>query len=155
MCFNCRNKTIVPVVVDHYTAELGLDGRTYSVTLPSFEVLRCGNCGNEMLPDEGYEKLLAELRRRLGLLAPEEIRKRRVELGLSQQELADHLQVDVDDVNRWESGSQVQERSMNRHLMAFFKLPELRDYYRRLEKEYASQNRENVPNKTEPVGSAS
>jgi len=73
-------------------------------------------------------KLSEALRRQIGLLTPAEIRQKRKDLGLSQQDLADSLQVAMETVSRWETGAQMQQRSLDGFLRAFFDLPALREY---------------------------
>jgi putative zinc finger/helix-turn-helix YgiT family protein len=131
MCATCRQKAVRPVTID-YTAEMGHDGQTYVVTVPGLEVLECTNCQARMLADDSYEKLNESLRWQVGLLSPEEIKQQRKSLGLSQQELADYLQVAQETVSRWETGAQIQQRAMNRHLLGLFKVPELRAFYQGL-----------------------
>jgi putative zinc finger/helix-turn-helix YgiT family protein len=114
-----------------YAAKLEHDGRLYEVLVKGLEVLRCENCGAQMLPDAAYQRLTDALREKAGLLTPAQITQKRQELGLSQKELASHLGVAPETVCRWESGGQVQQRVMNDFLQAFFDLPELRAYLRR------------------------
>jgi hypothetical protein len=45
--------------------------------------------------------------------------------------LADLLGVAVFTLSRWETGAQIQQRSLDRFLRAFFKLPELREALQR------------------------
>ncbi len=130
-CGNCREKAIFPVVVD-YVADVGHDGHTYPIRIPNLEILQCEKCQTRMLLDEANEKITEALRKYLGLLTPEEIKAKRSELGISQQELADALQVELHLVSGWESGMQIQSRAMNRQLLAFFNVPAVRDYYREL-----------------------
>jgi len=119
--------TVQPVTAD-YTAEMDHDGRSYSITVPGLAILKCQRCQAVVLPDNAYVKLSDALRRQIGLLTPAEIRQKRKEIGLSQQELADALQVAMETVSRWETGAQMQQRSLDGFLRAFFDLPSLREY---------------------------
>ncbi len=130
-CGKCRERRVNPVTVD-YRAELEHDGRTYPVACRNLEILRCEACGNEMLPDEAYAKLNEALRFHAGLLMPSQIAEKRMALGLSQREFARLLGVASETVCRWENGGQIQQRVMNDLMNAFFKVPELREYLRRL-----------------------
>jgi putative zinc finger/helix-turn-helix YgiT family protein len=135
-CPNCREQAVWPTNVD-YTAEMGHDGSMYQVTVPGLEVLECRQCQARMLSDESSEKLNDALRLRVGLLTPREIKQKRKDLGLSQQELADYLQVAPETVSRWETGAQIQQRTMNRHLLGLFQIPELREFYRELNESHS------------------
>jgi putative zinc finger/helix-turn-helix YgiT family protein len=79
-----------------------------------------------VLDEEANLRISAAFREQAGLLSPEEIRQYRTALGLKQQELADLLGVAVSTLSRWETGAQIQQRSLDRFLRSFFKLPELR-----------------------------
>jgi putative zinc finger/helix-turn-helix YgiT family protein len=130
-CRSCREKMVNPVTVD-YTTEMEHDGRAYTVSVSHLEILRCGNCQEEQLPDESYLKLVEALRQKAGLLTPSQITQKRETLGLSQKEFAHLLGVAAETVCRWESGGQLQQRVMNDFMRAFFEVPELREYLKRL-----------------------
>jgi putative zinc finger/helix-turn-helix YgiT family protein len=149
-CGTCGQKAARPVTVD-YTSEMGHDGKAYTISIPGLEVLECENCHARMLSDGSYERLDEALRRQVGLLTPEEIKHQRKSLGLSQQELADYLQVAPETVSRWETGAQIQQRAMNRHLLGLFKVPDLRAFYGQLAG-HAVTNKADCSPLDEPVG---
>jgi putative zinc finger/helix-turn-helix YgiT family protein len=120
-----------PVTVD-YTTEMEHDGRSYTIAANDLEILRCGNCQAEQLSDESYLRLVEALRHKAGLLTPSQITQKREALGLSQKEFARLLGVASETVCRWENGGQLQQRVMNDFMQAFFALPELREYLKRL-----------------------
>ena len=126
-CGTCRERALVPVVIDYQT-EVGHDGRTYPVTLPALSVLRCSRCGAIVLDDEADDKVSNALRRAAGLLSPEEIRRGRESLGLTQKQLAQKLQVGEATLSRWETGGQIQQRSMDQLLRIYFQVPEARRF---------------------------
>ncbi len=109
-----------------YTTEVVHDGRSYTVTVPALRVFRCGKCGDLVLDTEANRRISSAFRRQAGLLAPEEIRRQREALGLTQRELAARLQVADATLSRWETGAQVQQRSLDKLLRLFFELPEVR-----------------------------
>jgi putative zinc finger/helix-turn-helix YgiT family protein len=111
-----------------YPAEMEHDGRAYSLTIPALDVLRCESCGTRVLTDEAHQAIVTALRTAAGLLAPEEIRRRRESLGLTQKQLAACLKVADSTVSRWETGAQIQQRAMDLLLRAFFEVPQLRQY---------------------------
>jgi putative zinc finger/helix-turn-helix YgiT family protein len=124
-CSKCRERAVVLAAVP-YTTQVDHDGRKYTVTIPDLVVPRCAKCGTISLDDEANRQISAAFRRQAGLLSPEQIRTHRVALGLTQQALAELLGVAVFTLSRWETGAQIQQRSLDRFLRAFFKLPELR-----------------------------
>jgi putative zinc finger/helix-turn-helix YgiT family protein len=111
-----------------YTAEVVHDGRSYTVTVPALRLFRCRNCGEAVLDTEANEQISRAFRRQAGLLTPEEIRQKREALGLKQKELAERLGVAKETLSRWETGGQVQQRSLDRLLRLYFALPEVRAF---------------------------
>lgn len=140
-CRNCGKQAVSPVVVD-YHSELEHDGRAYSIMVPQLTLLECADCHNRNIPDESLEKVLQELRHQAGLLLPEEIRERRKNLGLTQEQLASHLRVAKETVCRWETGGQIQQRSMDLLLRMFFEVPEVR---KRLEGSIPEETKPSLP----------
>jgi transcriptional regulator with XRE-family HTH domain len=61
-------------------------------------------------------------------LQPHEVRAGREGLGLTQKELASYLQIADATLSRWETGAQIQQRSMDRLLRGFFFVPEFRRF---------------------------
>jgi putative zinc finger/helix-turn-helix YgiT family protein len=125
-CGKCRQRAVELAAVP-YTIEIGHDGREYTVTIPDLIVPRCGNCGTVALDEEANLRISAAFRAEAGLLEPEQIRQHRTGLGLTQQGLADLLGVAGATLSRWETGAQIQQRSLDRFLRAFFRLPALRE----------------------------
>jgi len=124
-CGKCR-QTATALATVPYTVQIDHDGRKYTVTIPDLVVPRCGKCGTLALDEEANRQISAAFRKEAGLLTPEEIRRHRTNLGLTQPSLADLLGVAVSTLSRWETGAQIQQRSLDRFLRAFFTLPELR-----------------------------
>ena len=124
-CGQCRQKEVYPVD-EEYTTEVVHDGRTYTVTLPSLRLYRCRNCHTGVLDDEADRQISQAFRSQAGLLAPEEIRRQREVLGLTQKELASRLSVAESTLSRWETGTQIQQRSLDNLLRLFFEQVEVR-----------------------------
>jgi putative zinc finger/helix-turn-helix YgiT family protein len=118
-------------VVD-YTTTIEHDGRAYTVKVPSLEVPKCRNCGKLVMVDSANRRVSEAFRREAGLMTPEEIRAGRVRCGLDQQTFADLLGISVSTLSRWETGAQIQQRSLNRVMGAYFTSPEVRRVYGRL-----------------------
>jgi putative zinc finger/helix-turn-helix YgiT family protein len=126
-CPHCRERAVNDVVAD-YETDIEHDGRVYHVLVKDLSFLQCGKCGTKQLPDEAQDRIFQELRKQAGLLAPSEIAKKRINLGLSQKDFAQLLGVAKETVCRWESGGQIQQRVMNRFMEVVFDVPEARSY---------------------------
>lgn len=126
-CGRCRQREIYPVE-EEYTTKIAHDGRSYTVTLPSLRRYRCRNCGEVVLDIEASKQISQAFRQQAGLLAPEEIRQNRLKLGLTQEELAEHLGVDEATLSNWEKGWQIQQRCLDKLMRLFFELPEARQF---------------------------
>jgi putative zinc finger/helix-turn-helix YgiT family protein len=126
-CGDCRERAVRPATIASYEAELEHDGRKYRVSLASFDVARCEKCGALVLDDAANRRLSDALRTEIGLLLPAQIRAHREQLGLTQKELAGHLQIAEATLSRWETGAQIQQRVMDRFLRVVFQSAEARD----------------------------
>lgn len=124
-CSNCREKAVRRVTVP-YSIEIEHDGRLHLVTLSDLELLQCSTCGERVIDSAADVRINDALRRQLQLLFPDEIRRRREALQLTEQEMADQLNVDVAVLARWESGGQIQRRDQDRMLRWFFEIPAIR-----------------------------
>jgi putative zinc finger/helix-turn-helix YgiT family protein len=124
-CPECGKKEVRPAVVSH-TSEIRHDGRLYTVKVPKLRVPRCKACGELIYDNDADDQIATALRRQLGLLSPEQIHKNRVQLKLSQRELAEHLGVAVETISRWENGVLIPSRAMDRYLRLYFGVPAAR-----------------------------
>jgi len=126
-CGKCRQREVYPLEED-YTTEVVHDGRSYTVRVPALRIFRCRNCGEVVLDTEANRQISQAFRRQAGLLAPEEIRQKREALGLTQKQVAERLEVAAATLCRWETGGQIQQRSLDKLLRLFFDLPEVRSF---------------------------
>jgi putative zinc finger/helix-turn-helix YgiT family protein len=124
-CSKCGERAVVLATVP-YVVQVDNDGRKYDIAIPDLVVPRCAKCGNIVLHGEANSRITAEFRKIAGLLTPEEIRFHRERVGLSQEELAEHLGTTVLTLSRWELGELIQPRSLDRFLRAILTMPELR-----------------------------
>jgi putative zinc finger/helix-turn-helix YgiT family protein len=127
-CGHCRQRAVAIATVP-YSIQIDHDGRKYQVNIAALAVPKCGNCGTIVLDEEATTAIDAAFRREAGLLTPEQIRAGREKLGLNQQEFAEKLAIAVSTLSRWETGAQIQQRSLNRLMTAFFMCPEMRSCY--------------------------
>jgi putative zinc finger/helix-turn-helix YgiT family protein len=110
-----------------YSTVVQYDGRSYAVDVPDLRVPCCKNCGDMVFDDSANDQVTDALRRLVGLLPPDRIRSNRESLGLTQRDFANLLGMGESTVSRWETSSQIQQRSLDRLMRLFFALPEVRD----------------------------
>jgi putative zinc finger/helix-turn-helix YgiT family protein len=127
-CFECRNKEVYPQATDYETT-IKHDGRPYTFRIPDLMIPTCRKCGAQVLTSAEDERIRDALRAEAGLLTSQEIKIRRVQLGMNQQELAEQLGVAKETISRWETGA-IQSRAMDNLLRLFFALPEVRNLLR-------------------------
>ena len=125
-CGKCRQH-LVERVTFPYSTEMQYDGRIYSFEVPELSAPRCTNCGAIVLDDQANDQITDALRRQVGLLTPEQIRSNRESLGLKQRDFADRLGVGESTVSRWETGAQIQQRSLDRLMRIYFAFSDARD----------------------------
>lgn len=139
-CADCREKQVFPRATD-FSISVKHDGRLYDVHIPDLEIPTCQKCGGQVFSSREDDRITEALREQINLLKPEEIRRRRKELELSQQEMAEQIGVAKETISRWESGAVIQSRAMDNLLRLYFKSDEARRLLRdRFEEE------SNIPN---------
>jgi putative zinc finger/helix-turn-helix YgiT family protein len=113
LCVKCANNTLHPKTVEF---EGTVREEKYAVSMPGFE---CSTCGYKTMKGPymaEFGRLLADkYRANHGLLTSDQIKERRLQLGLSQQAFADYLKRGVASVKRWEMGK-IQEPDNDRHI---------------------------------------
>jgi putative zinc finger/helix-turn-helix YgiT family protein len=129
-CVECRAKEVYPQPTD-YTTTRKHDGREYTVHVPDLEILTCRKCGEQLFTASIDERIVAALRAQVGLLPPEEIRRGRDQLEMTQQELADQLGIAKETISRWETGGMIQSRAMDNLLRLYFESEEVRRLLRK------------------------
>ena len=125
-CSKCHQQ-MVERDTQPYCTDVQYDGRTYTIEVPEFHVPRCKNCGTMVLDDRANDQITDALHRQVGLLTPAQIRKNREALGLKQRDFASLLGVGESTVSRWETGAQIQQRSLDKLMRLCFAIPEARD----------------------------
>lgn len=118
------------------TLRLPVNGE--EIAVPSATHLRCPSCDEVMLRFRDSKRLgedaTAIYRKRHGLLSADEIRAIRMELELTQADLARLLRLGANTVSRWESGRNVQSAAMDMLLRLIRDVPESLDYLRATER---------------------
>ena len=126
-CSDCYTLTVVPTVMDDYTAKVKHDGVVYELHLPSLEVPCCQTCGETYSTNAIDEKISDALRERLRFLTPAQIRQgiEQLKPKLNQQQLAERLGVAPETISRWLNGALIQSRAMDNLLRVYFAFPEV------------------------------
>jgi transcriptional regulator with XRE-family HTH domain len=126
-CAICRERRTFPVT-ELYETTVEHDGRSYQLSIPDLNLLKCEACGNRILPDAADDRVSDALRIAAGFLHPSVIKEQRLRLGLTQSQLAGLLCVGEATLCRWETGGQIQSHHMDVMLRAFFGVPAFREY---------------------------
>lgn len=134
-CAKCGERA-VQSVTEEYKCALEHDGRSYDIVLPDLTFFKCGKCESIFLTDEAEDLLTAQLRRCAGLLEPENIIANREALGLQQKDMADWIGVAHATLCRWERGTQLPQRLMDRVLREFFQSPSFRERWKKAQPSY-------------------
>lgn len=121
-CGKCGQKAMGLATVP-YATTIEHDGRSYRVEIPALTVPQCTHCQALSIDDEADRQISEAFRREARLLSPEEIRRGREKLGLTQKQFASLLGVGEATVSRWETGAQIQQRAMDRFLRLCFASP--------------------------------
>ena len=125
-CATCREKAVKPINLTSYTVSVDFDGRSYPITLSDVSGTQCENCQVLILADTVDDRIDDELRKVVGLMQPAKIKERRNALNLTQKAVAQALRIGEATLCRWETGAQMQQRSMDLLLRLFFELTEVR-----------------------------
>src|SRR5262245_39108038 len=118
-CAGCRERAVYPAKVD-YESTIEHDGRPYDVRIPGLEIRTCRKCGKRVMTDAVNRAVSDGLRRAAGLLTPGEILEGRKSPGLTQKELAALLGIADATLSQWETGAQIQQRSLDRLMRLAF-----------------------------------
>jgi len=120
-CLDCENGRLVEILQDY--TDVGPDGA--GVVVPNVKMLRCTNCGEELIPAESdryISRYVAE--------ANEQLTKAQLYVmldssGLSQKDFAEAIGLGEKTFHRWLKGSQIASRSMGYYLRAMEQFPEV------------------------------
>ena len=86
-CTECKVKAVFLQATD-YTTTAKHDGRVYTIRVPDLAIPTCRQCGAQTFSVGDDDRIIEALRAQIGLLTPQEMLKRRGQLGMTQQELA-------------------------------------------------------------------
>ncbi|MBC8869104.1 MAG: helix-turn-helix domain-containing protein [Planctomycetes bacterium] len=126
VCTECGETTVTPAEIA-YDAEVKHDGRLHRFHISRLTIDRCQRCGEEFFTNRTDEQITTALREFLGLLRPQDIRRRLGELGLTQQTFAERLGVAPETVSQWLNGLSIQTRALDNLMRVFFGFASVRD----------------------------
>jgi putative zinc finger/helix-turn-helix YgiT family protein len=116
------------VTLSREPVDVGTEQRPVLVE-PGFAYEHCAACGEDLIPadrlDELFRKAVAIERAADGLLGSDEIRRLRLDLGVTQSRLERLLGVSPKTVTRWESGTVRQSRMADNFMRVLWSHPEL------------------------------
>ena len=124
-CQNCGRIAVRREIVT-YPVDIEYDGRVYSITIKGLNAPQCRECHGVFPDAEANCQITQEFRRQAGLLTQHQIRRNREQLGLTQKQLAKTLGFAEATVSRWETGAQIQQRSLDNLLRIYFGFPGVR-----------------------------
>jgi putative zinc finger/helix-turn-helix YgiT family protein len=124
-CSECKQKAVREAIVD-YTTQMQHDGREYTVHVDGLKTPQCENCGLVHPDSDAMRAITLAFLRQANLLTPAQIREHRRKSKLTQVELAAALGVAEATLSRWETGAQIQQRSLDNLLRLFFGIARVR-----------------------------
>lgn len=126
ICTECGNELIkvsTPLVEE-------LRGEKF--TIEGIERYECPKCGNYEISLDMADKLSADIweqyRQKHGILSPDQIKRIRAKLGVTQKELEQMFCVSHPTVSRWETGMYVPSPQSSRQLEALRDVPGFAEY---------------------------
>jgi putative zinc finger/helix-turn-helix YgiT family protein len=109
-CFECGGGDLVR---DDVSLTGNRYGESFVIRMPGLRCTKCGFATIDSIASAEFTRLVSDAyREKHGLLIGSELRARREQLRMSQQQFADYLGVGVASVKRWELG-QVQDKAMD------------------------------------------
>lgn len=121
----CRERQVYPRVVP-YSLDVAHDGKLHRVAIKRLKTPYCTKCQYPVPDSAANHQITVEFLRQMKLLTPEQIRSRREALNLTQKQLASYLGIAGATMSRWETGGQIQQRSLDNLLRIFFAFPDVR-----------------------------
>jgi DNA-binding transcriptional regulator YiaG len=118
-CAECGKVAVQPAAIP-FDAKIKHDGKVYEFYIEELPVDQCTSCGEVYFTNTTSDAKSQALRRHLGLLQPDEIRKLLLEHNLSQRIFAKHLRIAEETVSRWLNGLSIQSRALDAFMRVYF-----------------------------------
>lgn len=119
-CFDCEKGHLFEIIQDY--VDSGPDGA--SVVVPNVKMLRCTDCGEELIPAESSRYISSYVAEKNEQLTKAELYAMLVASGLSQKDYAEAIGLGEKTFHRWLKGTQIASRSMGYYLRAMKQFPE-------------------------------
>ena len=115
---NCPlcNKGLLEEKIIDYRTTLKVGDHFKRILVKNLTAEVCSNCKEVILPKESLDKVYNERHSRRHLLTTDELKKIRHDLGLTQSKMSELLGVGKKSYLRWEKGSGLQSKSMDRYI---------------------------------------
>ncbi len=119
-CFECEKGRLVEIVQDY--TDVCPDGA--SVVVPGVRMLRCTDCGEELIPAESNRYISRYVAEANEQLTKAELFAMLEASGLSQKDFAEAIGLGEKTFHRWLKGTQIASRSMGYYLRALQHFPD-------------------------------
>jgi YgiT-type zinc finger domain-containing protein len=123
-CFECEKGRLVEITQDY--TDVGPDGS--AVVVPGVKMLRCTDCGEELIPAESERYISRYVAEANEQLTKAELYSMLEASGLSQKDFAEAIGLGEKTFHRWLKGTQIASRSMGYYLRAMVRFPEAFDW---------------------------
>jgi YgiT-type zinc finger domain-containing protein len=120
ICFDCE-KGHYEIATINFLANLP-NGE--SLTVPKVQILRCPECGDEVIPYESNQYIESFISEQTEQLSSEDLYNMFRECELDQTQFSEAIGLGAKTYHRWLKGTQVPSRSMGFYLRALAQFPE-------------------------------
>lgn len=125
-CARCGQNEVYPATVA-YATERHHDDSIYHLEFAALKSPKCRSCGELVFSLSVSDQIEDALRAKAGLLMPEDVRSRRVALGLTPGELSRRIGYPEDTVGRIEERFLIQSRALDIMLRLYFAFQNVRE----------------------------
>jgi putative zinc finger/helix-turn-helix YgiT family protein len=112
-------------IVTEYRATLA-DG--VELEIPGVKLLRCQNCGDELIPAETQDQIDRAIAEKTEQLSQQELEEISVKFDLDQTQISEVLGLGSKTFHRWLNGTQYPSRSMCYYLRVLAEFPEAMEW---------------------------
>ena len=109
------------------------------IAIPRVKLLRCSNCGDELLPPETQKQIDTAIAEQTEQLSPRELEAIWERLNLDQTETAEVFGLGSKTFHRWLNGTQYPSRSMGYYLRVLAEFPDALEWLK--ERGWRKKNR--------------
>jgi putative zinc finger/helix-turn-helix YgiT family protein len=134
-CCSCKHGHYNEVF-DRYETVVADDVK---IAIPRVKLLRCLNCGDELLPPETQKQIDAAIAEQTEQLSPRELEAIWERLNLDQTETAEVFGLGSKTFHRWLNGTQYPSRSMGYYLRVLVEFPDALEWLK--ERGWRKKNR--------------